>query len=560
MTGSDGSLGAGAWMHDGAAARSWDAIVIGGGHNGLVCAAYLARGGLRTLIVERREAVGGALATSQIAPGARVPTYAHTVGRVRGSIARDLGLAREGLRLVQPAARVTSLRADGPAITLWGDAARTAIGLASLSRHDAAAWAEVDSEIRALAAILSRLHALTPPDPSRPGAADALAGLRLGLRYRQMPTAPARSLPKAFPQPIMDFLEDRFETDALRAVLAVRGLRYSSLGPRSAGSTQLLLADSAGNDGGAAGETVYARGGPGALAAALVAAARREGAHVRTSAEVTAVRVRDGRVSGVALVSGEELTAPIVISGLDPKRTLLGLLDPEVLGPGLGWQAGNLRLGGVTAKVNLALAGLPGFSGLSGGDVAARLRGRIVVAPSVAYLDAAADAAKYGRVSDAPWLEATIPSLVDPLLVDGAGVSSVRHVMSVLVQSAPYRLREGSWETQREALGDLVVRTLETVAPGLGKLVVAREVLTPADLEAQLGMTEGHPLHGEPSLDQWFAWRPMLGHARYRMPVDGLYLCGSGAHPGGGVSGLPGRNAAREVLVDARRRPAPRPA
>ena len=234
-------------------------------------------------------------------------------------------------------------------------------------------------------------------------------------------------------------------------------------------------------------------------------------------------------------------------------RTLLGLLDPEVLGPGLGWQAGNLRMGGVTAKVNLALAGLPAFTGLAGEGAQMRLRGRLVVAPSMAYLDAAADAAKYGRVSTQPWLEATIPSLVDPLLVDGAGVSGVRHVMSIIVQSVPYHLRAGSWETQREMLGDLVVRTLETVAPGLGRLVVARQVLTPADLEAQLGMTEGHPLHGEPSLDQWFAWRPMLGLARYRMPLEGLYLCASGAHPGGGITGQPGRNTAREVLIDARR-------
>jgi len=539
--------------HAGADARSWDAIVIGGGHNGLVCAAYLARAGLRTLILERREAVGGAVATSEIAPGARVPTYAHTVGRLRGSIARDLGLAREGLRLVQPAARTTSLRADAPAITLWGDVARTATTLAPVSRRDAAAWAEVDAEIRALAAVLSLLHGLTPPDPSQPGAADALAALRLGLSYRGMTEAHAHSLPRALAQPIADFLDDRFETDALRALVGVRGLRYSALGPRSAGSTQLLLADAAGNDGGTAGETVYARGGPGALAAALVAAARREGAHVRTSADVVAVRAREGRVAGVALASGEELTAPIVISGLDPKRTLLGLLDPEVLGPGLGWQAGNLRMGGVTAKVNLALAGLPAFTGLAGEGAQMRLRGRLVVAPSMAYLDAAADAAKYGRVSTQPWLEATIPSLVDPLLVDGAGVSGVRHVMSIIVQSVPYHLRAGSWETQREMLGDLVVRTLETVAPGLGRLVVARQVLTPADLEAQLGMTEGHPLHGEPSLDQWFAWRPMLGLARYRMPLEGLYLCASGAHPGGGITGQPGRNAAREVLIDARR-------
>lgn len=533
--------------------QPWDAIIIGGGHNGLVCGAYLARGGLRTLIVERGPAVGGAVATTELVPGARVPTYAHTVGRLRGSVARDLGLAAEGLRLVQPAARVTSVRPDGPPITLWGDIGRTAAGLAGVSRRDAAAWPGFDAEVRVLSGVLSRLMTLTPPDPSQPGAADALAAIRLGLHFRGMDDTHARALLRVVPQPIADYLEDRLETDALRALLAVRGVRFSSLSPRSAGSAQVFLADSAGNDGGAAGETVYARGGPGALAAALAAAARRAGAHIRTDAQVVGVRQRDGRATGIVLGDGEEIGAPVVVSGLDPKRTLLELIDPEALGPQLGWQAGNLRLGGVTAKINLALSALPRFAGIDGDEGEARLRGRIVVAPSIAAIDRATDAAKYGRMSEQPWLEATIPSLVDPLLVDGAAASGVRHVMSVLLQSAPYALREGSWDASREALGDLAVTTLETVAPGLGALVVAREVLTPVDLETRVGLTGGHPLHGEPSLDQWFAWRPLLGHARYRMPLDGLYLCGSGAHPGGGVTGVPGRNAAREVLADRRR-------
>lgn len=533
--------------------QPWDAIIIGGGHNGLVCGAYLARGGLRTLIVERGPAVGGAVATTELVPGARVPTYAHTVGRLRGSVARDLGLAAEGLRLVQPAARVTSVRPDGPPITLWGDIGRTAAGLAGVSRRDAAAWPGFDAEVRVLSGVLSRLMTLTPPDPSQPGAADALAAIRLGLHFRGMDDTHARALLRVVPQPIADYLEDRLETDALRALLAVRGVRFSSLSPRSAGSAQVFLADSAGNDGGAAGETVYARGGPGALAAALAAAARRAGAHIRTDAQVVGVRQRDGRATGIVLGDGEEIGAPVVVSGLDPKRTLLELIDPEALGPQLGWQAGNLRLGGVTAKINLALSALPRFAGIDGDEGEARLRGRIVVAPSIAAIDRATDAAKYGRMSEQPWLEATIPSLVDPLLVDGAAASGVRHVMSVLLQSAPYALREGSWDASREALGDLAVTTLETVASGLGALVVAREVLTPVDLETRVGLTGGHPLHGEPSLDQWFAWRPLLGHARYRMPLDGLYLCGSGAHPGGGVTGVPGRNAAREVLADRRR-------
>ncbi len=531
----------------------WDAIVVGGGHNGLVCAAYLARAGLRTVLLEARDTVGGALATTGLVPGVRVPTYAHTVGRLRGSIARDLGLAASGLRLVQPRARVTSVRPEGPAITLWGDPVATARDLAAVSKHDADAWVAADAEVRALAGVLSRVAALTPPDPSTPVAGDALELLRLGLHLRGMQERHARALTRVLPQPVADFVTDRFESEPLRAMVAVRGLRYTSMGPLSAGTTQALLADSAGNDGGLAGETVYARGGPGALAAALASAARRAGVTIRTGASVARVRTQDERVTGVVLGTGEELGAPVVVSGLDPRRTLLELVDPEVLGPRLGWQAGNLRLGGVTAKLDLALADLPRFHGLDGADASHRLRGRIVVAPSLRYLDEAADAAKYGRISDQPWIEATIPSLVDPLLVDGGAAAGVRHVMSVLVQSAPYRLREGTWEVAREVLVHRVMSVLESVAPGIGGLIVHRQVHTPADLERDLGLTGGHPFHGEPSLDQWFAWRPMLGYARYRMPVDGLYLCGAGAHPGGGVTGIPGRNAAREVVADARR-------
>jgi phytoene dehydrogenase-like protein len=531
----------------------WDAVVVGGGHNGLVCAAYLARAGMRTLVIEARDAVGGALATSEIVPGARVPTYAHTVGRLRGSIARDLGLAANGLRLVQPRARVTSVRPDGPALTLWSEPLETARGLAGRSRRDADAWVAVDTEVRTLAGVLSHIAALTPPDPSAPTIGEVLDLARMGLHLRGMEERFGRALLRVLPQPVADFVEDRLEDEQLRAMVAVRGVRYTSMGPLSAGTTQVLLADSAGNGGGAAGETVYARGGPGALAAALASSARRAGVTIRTGARIVGTRIRDERITGVVLESGEEVAAPIVVSGLDPKRTLLELVDPEVLGPRMGWQAGNLRLGGVTAKLDLALADLPRFQGLAGDDAALRLRGRVLVAPSIRYLDVAADAAKYGHISDHPWLEATIPSLVDPLLVDGAAASGVRHVMSVLIQSAPHTLRDGSWAIAREVLAHRAMSVLESVAPGIGGLVVAQRVHTPADLEHDLGMTGGHPLHGEPSLDQWFVWRPMLGLARYRMPVAGLYLCGAGAHPGGGVTGIPGRNAAREIIAERRR-------
>jgi len=253
----------------------------------------------------------------------------------------------------------------------------------------------------------------------------------------------------------------------------------------------------------------------------------------------------EGRATGVTLSSGEGIPARAVVSAADPKHTLLDLVDPEELGPMLVWRSSNIRTPGCTAKVNLALSGMPMFTGAEGRE---QLGGRIVVAPSIEYLERGADAAKYRRVSDRPYLEATIPSLVDPSLAPEG-----QHVMSLIVQWAPYGLREGTWDTEREGLGDLVVKTLEGYAPGLSNLVTARQVLTPLDLEREFGLTGGHVLHGEPGLDQFFAWRPLMGFARYRMPIGGLYLCGSGAHPGGGVTGAPGANAAREILADLKR-------
>jgi phytoene dehydrogenase-like protein len=517
---------------------------------------------MRTLLLEARERVGGALETSEIVTRARLPRLAHTVGRLAPVVARELDLEGHGLQLVQPAAVVTSVGGEGPPLTLWSDAVRTAAGLSKISARDASAWPVFDAEVRALASTLWRLLLMTPPHTKQPHPDVLAAGLRLAWRYRRLSSAHARELTRVLPQPIADWLEDRLESETLRALVATRGIRYTTMGPRMAGTAAVLLTDSAGNDGGAAGETVLARGGPGALAAALEAAARAAGVTIRAATGVVRVIDRDGRATGVVLAAGEEIAARAIVSGLSPRATLQQLVDPEAIGPELGWEVDALRDRGVTAKVNLALGALPAFDGLGGREGALRLRGRIVYSPSMAYLDRAADAAKYGRISDSPWLEATIPSLVDPLLVDGAEGSGVRHVMSVLVQSAPYQLREGGWDARRDELGDLVLRTLETAAPGISSLVIGREVLTPLDLERELGLPGGHPMHLESGLDQWFAWRPLLGYARHRMPLEGLYLCGAGAHPGGGITGLPGRAAARALLRDRRhqaRRPAPGP-
>ena len=341
------------------------------------------------------------------------------------------------------------------------------------------------------------------------------------------------------PMAVADLVQEAFEEEAVRGPLSTRGVLYTACGPWSAGTGAVFLNDSAGNDGGAAGTTVFARGGTQALAAALSAAATRAGAEIRTSTDVAAIRSKDRRVLGVTLADGTEIDADLVVSAADPKRTL-ALCDPVELGPTMLWRAGNIRQPGATAKVNLALSGLPAFH-----EDPERLQGRIVIGPSIDYVEKASDARKYGELAEEPWIEATIPSLMDPSLAPEG-----RHVMSAIVQSAPRVLREGDWSRERERLGDVTVKTLERFAPGFGELVEARQVITPEDLESEYGLSGGHVQHAEPGLDQFFAWRPLNGEARYRFVLDGLYLAGSGAHPGGGITGGPGANAARQIRKD----------
>jgi phytoene dehydrogenase-like protein len=528
--------------------QPWDAVVIGAGHNALVAAAYLARGGLRTLVLERRERLGGAADTSELGPGIRVPTLAHTVGRLRPSIQRDLALGRHGLSLIAPEVRVFAPRPDGGAITLWSDVGATVEGLQAVSRADAAAYAVFDRRVRVLGRFLDELARSTPPDVASPKLGDALAGLKLGRSFRGLGRDGSRAILRVLPMAVADLVAESFEYDALRAAIAWRGVRYGAVGPWSSGTASVLLMDGAGNDGGAAGETVFAQGGPGALSDALAAAAQAAGAEIRLNAEVASITSRDGRATGVVLAGGEDIPARSVVSGADPKRTLLDLLDPVALGPSLGWRAGNIRTPGIVGKVNLALRGLPRFTAAV--DDERLLHGRILVAPGIDAMERAFDASKYGRWSEAPILEATIPSIVDPSLVAGAPAGT--HVMSVIAQYAPYGLDAslGSWDDNREGFGDAVIGVLETVAPGIADLVSHRQVLTPVDLESRFGLTGGHPMHAEAGLDQFYLWRPLLGHARYRLAIEGLYLCGSGAHPGGGITGGPGQNAAREILHD----------
>jgi phytoene dehydrogenase-like protein len=505
---------------------AYDAVIVGGGHNGLVTAAYLAKAGLRVLVLERRDRVGGLLMT------------ADSVGGLRAGVVRDLELESHGLQIIEPEVVAFAPSADGPGLTLWRDPARTAKEL-----RDGDAFVAFDRQIRSLAGFVARMQATEPPDLASPSLADAGAGLTLLNGLRRLGGRQVRETLRLLPMSVADLVSEAVEDEALRGALGARGVRYCAMGPRSAGTALNLLWDSAAG-GGAAGRTVFARGGPEALAEALVSAARSHGAEVRCDAEVSLIRSGRGSVEGVALAGGEEIDARVVASSADPKQTLLRLLDPAEVGPTLGWRAENIRAPGVVAKVKLALDSIPEIVGAD----EERLRGRIVIAPSLDYLELAFNDSKYDRISEEPYLEATIPTLTDPSLAPEG-----THVMTVLFQYAP------RGEAAQDQVADTAVRTLERFAPGLSERVTGREVVTPADLELQYGLTGGHPMHGEHALDQFFAWRPLLGQARYRLAgIRGLYLCGAGAHPGGGITGGPGRNAAKAIMADLRRARRPR--
>jgi phytoene dehydrogenase-like protein len=523
----------------------YDAVVIGGGHNGLVAAGSLARAGRRVVVLERAGQVGGIARTVDLAPGFRGPAVVHDVSGLRRSVIRDLHLESHGLRIRRPPVAALGLDAAGGTVPLHRDAMRTADSLRARSPQDAGAFVDFDRSVRSMASFLAYVAAATPPDLERPSLRDALTGLRLGRGLRRLGDRPVRELLRVLPMPAADLVGDTLEDSLLRAAIASRGTAWTAMGPWTPGTAAFLLMRSA-RGGGVAGDVAFAEGGPGAVARALASAARSLGADVRTGAEVVAVTSVGHRATGVALASGEEVAASVVVSAVDPKRTLT-LLDPMDAGPTLLWRGRNLRSAGSAAKVNVALDGLPRFRGI---DDPVLLSGRIVLAPTVEHLERAADDHKYGRISEAPFLEVTFPSLTDPTLAPENG-----HVASILFHSAPYDLREGAWtDHAREHVGGLAFKALEEHAPGFGDRVVARQVLTPAELEADIGLTDGCVLHLEPGLDQLFAWRPMLGHARYRFALPGLYLAGSGAHPGGDITGAPGANAAREILADLKRR------
>jgi phytoene dehydrogenase-like protein len=515
------------------AQATYDVIVIGAGHNGLACAAFLAKAGRRVRVFEAAEEPGGATRDAEIAPGYTAPACAHILHLLHPAVRRGLKLDKHGLRLAARGLPTVALGPDQRHLTLSGPEAAGA-----RSDDDAQAYAELR---RRLLRMARALHPLIGGSPPRFGGGwtDRLTLARLGLSLRLLGRPDLRDFLRIVNMNAADLLDDTLSGDLLKGALAFDAVLGSNFGPRSPGSVLSWLYRLAGEAKGGADGLALPAGGMGAVTRAFSASARAFGAEITTGARVRRIVVERDRAAGVELESGEVLSARAIASSADPKTTFLDLAGPEHLDTGFLRRVRNIRMNGLAAKMNLALDGLPDFAGL---DQSA-LAGRLVIAPDIGYVERAFDHAKYGEFSSEPVVEITIPTLHDKSLAPDGG-----HVLSAVVQYAPFDLK-GGWSEQRDAFADLVVQTIARYATDLPGRIVARQVLTPADIEREFGATGGHWHHGDLAVDQMLMLRPVPGWAQYATPLPGLYLCGAGAHPGGGVTGAPGMNAARRILA-----------
>jgi phytoene dehydrogenase-like protein len=520
-------------------AETYDAIIIGAGHNGLVTAAYLAKAGLKVQVLERREQVGGAASSEYVFPGFKFNTVAQDAGLFLPQIIDDLKLEERGLVFLRSEAAAFAPQANGRSLTLWRDVEATRSELIHISPADAQKLPEFLNHLETLRRPLQALVVRTPPDLDRLDMREILPWLRVGLGIRRLGGHQMMQMIRALPMPVRDFLDEWFESDLLKGLLAVPALAGGMPGPYSAGTTLMMVYQQLGGANGGYRGGRFVQGGTGRLSTILAETARGLGAEISLGTAVERIVLDDERARGVVLAGGEAIAANMVVSNVDPRRTFFQLVGGEHLEPGFMREVANIRYGGTMAKVNLALKGLPAVGGVNDRQ---RLSGYIVIGPSLEYLERAWDGAKYGRFPEKPVLEATIPTILDPSLAPDD-----HHIMSITVWYAPYHLADGDWDEQREALGDLVVSTLAEVAPDLPESIVHRQVLTPLDLERDYGLTEGQSHHGQMGLDQLLIMRPVSGYTRYRTPFENLFLCGSGSHPGGGVSGAPGYNAAKEI-------------
>ena len=522
-----------------------DVVIIGGGHNGLVTAFYLAQAGLKPMVLERRETVGGCAITEEFHPGFKCSRLSHAAWPIHPSVMDDMGLARHGLKTYTPDVRVLSLAEDGRNLALYGDPQESQRQIAQFSAKDAAGYSEFRNALVAIGGAIEYLLTITPPDLDAPASGNLWEILQAGRKLRGLGEKDLYRLLRWGPMAVADLVSEFFENDLLRATVAAQGIFGTFLGPWSAGSSTNLIFRSV-PDGNPAGAASFVYGGLGALAEAMANAVRAAGGEIRTSVEVARIQVKNGAASSVVLRSGEEIPARLIVSNADPKRTLLGLIEPQHLEPSFLQRLQHYRMNGTVAKMNLALNGLPNFNGVRSRS---ELSARIQISPEIDYLERAFDAAKYGDFSRQPYIEATIPTMWDSSLAPEG-----KHVMSIYMQYAPYKLRDADWDEKRFQLEKTIVETLARYAPDLPGLIEAAEIITPKDLERTYGLTGGHIFHGELTLDQIFTMRPLLGWAEYATPVRNLYLCGSGTHPGTGLNGLCGANAARQIIHQLRER------
>ena len=518
------------------AGARYDTIVVGGGHNGLVCATYLARSGRRVLVLEAAAQVGGAATTREFAPGFRVSACAHLLHLMPPGLARELALERHGLTFAAVDLPSTALGQEGAHLPLGAEAPGA---LRAHSAAEAAAYTDWRALLARLSAALHPVLDATPPRLGTDAWRDRSAFLGLAWRLRRLGRRDLRELLRIGGMCVHDVLEERFQLPLLKGALALDAVLGTNYGPRSPGTVLSLLYRVAAGQG--EGRFLQPRGGLGALSEALARAATSAGAEIRTASAVERILVREDRAAGVQLTSGEKISAETIVSSADPKTTFLGMLGCEHLDAGFVRRVSQLRSRGLTAKLHLALARIPEFPGLA----PEALRGRLLIAPSSDYIEQAYNHAKYNEFSESPVLEVTLPSLADESLAPPG-----RHVLSAVVQYAPYALA-GGWMGQRQRFTERLIETLAGYAPALRDSIVGSELLTPADIEREFRINGGHWHHAELALDQFFLLRPVPGATQYRAPVPGLFLCGAGCHPGGGVMGLAGRNAAQAVMREA---------
>ena len=526
----------------------WDAIVVGAGHNGLTAAAYLAKAGLSTLVLERRPIVGGSCVTEEIAPGCRASTTSYIASMLRPEVIRDLDLPRHGLKMVPCDPSLLVPFPDGSVAAWWTDRSRTVEELARLSAADARTFVRVDDELKRLARYLQPFFLEPPPDVGARGVEGFREAFRLRRRFRGISGEEIAGLVSLLTGSLGDFLDRHYQSEKVKTLFLANNVYGKHGGPYAPGSALgLLFHLLSGGDHGQQGYYGHVLGGMGAITQAMASAARGFGAAIRTRAPVARIAVRDGRARGVVLEDGEEIAARVVVSNADPKRTFLSLVDASALPEEFRRAVAGIKMDGPCAKVNLVLSEEPRVRGMRPAFTPSQ-RSLFTLVPSLEFAERCYAIARQGEIPEELWVDCVVASNVDPTLAPEG-----RHVMTCFVQYVPYRLERGGWDEHRELLGDRVVRKIGEYATNVPSSVIARQVLTPLDLERVYGLTEGNIFHGDLSLEQLFFLRPVSGWARYRTPLEGLYLCGAGAHPGGGVTGAPGHNAALQLLKDWRR-------